>query len=549
MRILVAEDDPVSSRELGATLRHWGHEIISVSDGALAWEILKQDNRPKLAILDWCMPGLDGVDICRRARASESARSAYIILLTAKEGRDNLVAALDAGANDYLTRPFDPAELQARVRTGERMVEMQLAMAAELLERQRAEGRLRRQLDFTEAITASMGEGIYALDECGHVTFINPAAESALGWSQAELMGKPIHAAVHFHDGVGLCPPDKCQLLKSLVSGQTCHIQSDFFYRKCGTTFPVSYTASPIVTEGKAVGAVLTFQDTTERRLAEEALRESEGHLRQAQKLESIGQLAAGIAHEINTPTQYVGDNTRFLQDAFADLTPAILKYREAIEAARSGGLTTELIEEVEDAAEAADISYLIEEVPKAITQVLDGVGRITKIVKSMKDFAHPGSKEKQAADLNRALESTITVAQNEWKYVAEMVTDFDESLPLVPCLLGEFNQVILNMIVNAAHAIGDMVGDGDQGKGTITVSTKREGEWAKITIGDTGTGIPEANRLKIFDPFFTTKEVGKGTGQGLAIAHRVIEKHRGRIDVVTEEGHGTSFIINLPLE
>jgi signal transduction histidine kinase len=167
-----------------------------------------------------------------------------------------------------------------------------------------------------------------------------------------------------------------------------------------------------------------------------------------------------------------------------------------------------------------------------------------------MKDFAHPGVADKHAADLNKAIESTITVASNEWKYVADMVTSFDDSLPAVPCLLGEFNQVILNMIVNASHAISEALGEGALTKGTITISTVRAGEWAEVRVTDTGNGIPAAIQSRIFDPFFTTKEVGKGTGQGLAISHTVVvEKHGGELSFETEDGIGTTFIVRLPLD
>jgi signal transduction histidine kinase len=226
-------------------------------------------------------------------------------------------------------------------------------------------------------------------------------------------------------------------------------------------------------------------------------------------------------------------------------------KFSGLLEAARTGAIQPALIAEVEDELRTADIEYLRGEVPNAIQQSLDGVSRIAKIVQSMKDFAHPGASEKKAADLNKAIESTLIVARNEWKYVAEMETHFAADLPFVPCLLGEFNQVILNMIVNATHAIKDKIGDGSQGKGKITVTTaNHDGKWAEVRITDTGTGIPPAARNRIFDPFFTTKEVGKGTGQGLAISHTVIvEKHNGQLTFETEMGRGTTFIIRLPFE
>ena len=271
--------------------------------------------------------------------------------------------------------------------------------------------------------------------------------------------------------------------------------------------------------------------------------------LRHAQKLESIGHLAAGIAHEINTPTQYIGDNTRFLQDAFGEIHGLLGEYDKLYQAAEAGTVSLELLASVKSHAATADIAYLGEEIPKAIEQSLQGVQRVSKIVSSMKEFSHPGTTEKTAIDLNRAIESTLTVATNEWRYIANMVMDFDAMLPPVHCLPGEFNQVVLNMVVNASHAIADVVGDGSRGKGTITVSTRCDGDWVEVRIGDTGSGIPEEIRRKIFDPFFTTKGVGKGTGQGLAIAQSVtVDKHGGAIDVESEIGKGTTFIIRLPI-
>ena len=197
-----------------------------------------------------------------------------------------------------------------------------------------------------------------------------------------------------------------------------------------------------------------------------------------------------------------------------------------------------------------ADAAYLLEEIPRAIDQTLEGVGRVAALVNAMKEFSHPDTKEKSLLDLNRAIAGTLTVARNEWKYVAELETDFDPSLPPVSCHPGEFNQVILNLIVNAAHAIGDVARQGGRKMGTIRVQTRKCADWAEIRIEDTGTGIPEKVRSRIFDPFFTTKEIGKGTGQGLAIARSVIvDKHGGSLHFETEEGRGTTFIVRLPYE
>jgi signal transduction histidine kinase len=272
--------------------------------------------------------------------------------------------------------------------------------------------------------------------------------------------------------------------------------------------------------------------------------------LAQAQKLESVGQLAAGIAHEINTPTQYVGDNARFLKDAFGDLNSLLTAYEELLNAAKQGRVDATAVARVEAAAAAADVEYLRGEIPRAIDQSLDGVERVAKIVRAMKEFSHPGLSEKTAIDLNQAITNTLTVATNEWKYVADVVTQFDTRLPPVECYPAAFNQVILNLIVNAAHAVGDVVAKAPGRKGTITLSTHRDGAWVEVRAQDTGAGIPEAIRTRIFDPFFTTKEVGKGTGQGLSIVHAVVvEKHHGTIRFETEVGKGSTFIVRLPIK
>jgi signal transduction histidine kinase len=284
-------------------------------------------------------------------------------------------------------------------------------------------------------------------------------------------------------------------------------------------------------------------EDITERiQLREQLL--------QAQKLESVGQLAAGIAHEINTPTQYIGDNTRFLKEAFEDLKSLLGNYERLLSANKCGTMPDEALQEIQAAIKRTDADYLLEEIPKAIDQSLEGVGRVAALVSAMKEFSHPDTKEKTLLDLNRAIGSTITVARNEWKYVSDMETEFDPSLPMVSCLPGEFNQVILNLIVNASHAIADVIKNGGPAKGMIKVRTLNCSEWAEVRIQDSGSGIPKDVQSRIFDPFFTTKEIGKGTGQGLAIARSVVVgKHGGTIHFETEEGKGTTFIIRLPYD
>jgi len=312
-------------------------------------------------------------------------------------------------------------------------------------------------------------------------------------------------------------------------------------FRKDGSKIWVTMSSRAVRQNGVVASYEGMIEDITESKLMR-------SQLFQAQKLESVGQLAAGIAHEINTPTQYIGDNVRFLKDAFRDLEKVRASYERILAAAQNGTLTSETVREVTDALKRTDAGYLAEEIPKAIEQTLEGIDRVSKLVGAMKEFSHPDTKEKTLLDLNHSIQCTITVARNEWKYVADMETDFDPSLPPICCQPGEFNQVILNLIVNAAHAIADVVGKGGPAKGKIKVQTLDCPEWVEIRIQDTGTGIPEKVRARIFDPFFTTKEIGKGTGQGLAIAHSVVvDKHDGSIHFETEDGKGTTFIIRLP--
>lgn len=276
-----------------------------------------------------------------------------------------------------------------------------------------------------------------------------------------------------------------------------------------------------------------------------------ESHLRlvHAQKLESIGELAAGIAHEINTPAQFVGDNTRFLQESFSGLVALLERFRDLSEAPRLPASPHQLLNDMRSAMNDADVEYLLEHIPGALSSSLAGLERISRIVRSMKEFSHPGGSEMAPADINRAVESTVTVATNEWKYVAEMRLDLDSELPLVSCQLADLNQVLLNLIVNAAHAIADVVGDGSREKGLITVATRRVGSYAELLVTDTGCGIPEDLQSRVFDPFFTTKDVGKGTGQGLALARAVVlEGHKGTITFDSAVGRGTTFAIRLPL-
>ncbi len=370
----------------------------------------------------------------------------------------------------------------------------------------------------------------------GQITYVNRKFVDSTGYSYDEVIGKNPNILKSGHTG----SEEYGKLWATITAGK--EWRGEFHNRKKNGEFYWEHAViRPIEDEnGKATHFLALKEDITERR-------NMEVQLQHAQRLEAIGQLASGIAHEINTPTQYIGDNVCFLDEAFGDMRNLLSEYGRLLAAAQGDVISSELVAEVTSAVEHADTAYLLEEIPKALAQTKEGVSRVSKLVSAMKEFSHPGTKEKTSLDLNRALESTITVSRNEWKYVSDLETDLDPSLPLVSCLPSEFNQVILNLIVNAAHAIGDRVAH-DGTKGNIRVKTLSCPDWVEIRIQDSGTGIPKHVQAHVFEPFFTTKQVGKGTGQGLAIARSVVvDKHQGTIHFETEEGKGTTFVIRLP--
>jgi PAS domain S-box-containing protein len=409
-------------------------------------------------------------------------------------------------------------EMRVKTRTSD-LSAANRALEMEIAERRRAEETLRDSEERFRLITETITEVFWMTDQ-GLTTmiYVSPAYERVWGRSQRSLYEAPesFLEAVHPDDF-----KQTVQYIQSRMGGQQ---PLDHEYRILtvdGSTRWIWNRGFPVFDSEHDirfyVGVAL---DVTGRRQLEQ-------QLLQSQKLESIGRLAAGIAHEINTPIQYIGDNGGFLQEAFRDLMKAVNPATP-------------------DNEQESDLEYLTEEIPKSIAQLLDGVGRVSGIVRAMKEFAHPDCSDKKATDLNSCLESTVLVARNEIKYVADVETDFGE-MPAVFCHAGDLNQVFLNLLINAAHAIGDAVTI-DQPRGLIQVRTRQDGEHVVISISDTGGGIPEAIRGKIFEPFFTTKAVGRGTGQGLSIARSiVVDKHGGTLSFDTEVGR-TTFYIRLPI-
>ena len=304
-----------------------------------------------------------------------------------------------------------------------------------------------------------------------------------------------------------------------------------------GGEFPAEISAAEIDLDGEQQ-SVWSFHDLTSRRHLEQ-------ELNQAQKMEALGSLASGVAHEINTPTQFVSDNLRFLEDSFCDVFKLLKVVRNAAETLPED-LRETFLATLTAAEEEADLEYIEDEIPSCISQSLEGMERIGQIVAAIKEFSHPGIGEKSAINLNDAIRNTSIVSRNQWKYVSTLELDLADDLPTVSGNAGDINQVVLNLIVNAAHAIE---ATRPRELGTITLRTQKLDSAVVLDVSDTGCGIPAQNLKRIFDPFFTTKEVGKGTGQGLAITYNIVtNKMGGVITVDTEEGKGTRFRIILPV-
>jgi len=413
-----------------------------------------------------------------------------------------------------------------------------LCGATDVTEQIEARLRLEAAHGHLNEILAALPSILIGFDHRYRVRHWNPTASAVLGPGAEEALGREIHALPIDWPWPRLRrAADAC-----LCEHTTRHLDDLSFRRPDGSDGLLSLTLTSLDDpEGGSGHVLLVGLDVTERRALER-------QLGQAQKLESIGQLAAGIAHEINTPIQYVGDNVGFLREGFEDLAEALEAFEALAARCREAGLAPEELARVDEAVEQADLPFLRKEIPQALEQSADGLQRVTRIVRAMKDFSHPGAENSCAVDLNQCLESTATVARNEWKYVSELETRLDADLPLVEGRPAELNQVFLNLIVNAAHAIGEVVGDGGREKGRIVIASRPLGDEVEISVSDTGCGMSDAVRERLFDPFFTTKEVGRGTGQGLAIAHQVVERHGGRFEVESAPGEGSCFRLYLPV-
>jgi two-component system, NtrC family, sensor kinase len=655
-RVLIVDDDAQVLQTLREILVRADFEVLTAQNAEKALATLEH-SLPCLVLTDVDMPGMNGLELCRRIKDNPRTAHLPVALVTALVQDAEVKEGIVAGATDYIKKPFDNDEVLLRVR-------MQLRLHDAWLEQRRLHKHL-------TVINAAARDGIIMLDGDGTILHWNEAAERIFGYASEEVLGQNLHSMLAPNQ---LDPEQGGGFERFVVTGGGAAVEKALEVtatRKSGLEFPAELSLASASIDDKwcAVGIV---RDITARKRLEYELKESEERFRSlfeascdalmtleppswkftsanpatlamfraesmatflrheptelspekqwdgrlssdaakeridaamregsasfewthkridgeefpatvslsrvgqgqkrylqatvrdiseqkwleaelghARKLEAVGQLAAGIAHEINTPIQYVGDSVQFLKEAFAGYQRLGHQYQLVASALETAGGYSALAKAMHETEEAVDLGYLDANVLATIERSVEGISRITTIVRAMKEFAHPDQREKAPADLNLALRNTLVIAQNEYKYVAEVDTELGE-LPPVFCHVGDLNQVFLNLIVNAAHAIGDVVGKtGTMGK--ICVKTWRDGDWIQIEFADTGAGIPEPIRHRIFEPFFTTKPVGKGSGQGLAIAHCIIVgRHHGTLTYESEGGKGTTFVIRLPMD
>lgn len=388
-------------------------------------------------------------------------------------------------------------------------------------------------LDLAEAMT----HAVAIMDPAGIVTWANRGFTRLTGFGPWDSAGRSFTGLVRLggaDEGPTLDVGDALAAGRAFAATVSLH-------RKDGALRWADLDMHPVAgADGGAVAHVVVLTDATERE-------QISTRLAHAERLATIGRLAAGVAHEIATPVQFVGDSVQFLRDAMTDLATVIAALQRVRQAVTDGAPAAEAAAAAVAAEDAADLEYLLENTPRAVESCVEGLDRVSAIVRSLKEFAHPQQSAMASTDFNHIVRSTLTLARNEYKYVADLETDLG-ALPPVMCIAGSISQVVLNLVVNAAHAVGDVVKTSG-GKGRIAVSTHRDGDDVVLTVRDTGSGIADDVRPHIFEPFYTTKAVGKGTGQGLALAWAIVAgDHDGTIDAESAPGQGATFHVRLPI-
>lgn len=506
MKILVAEDDACSLLQVEMALRKSGYQVVSARDGKEAEEILDSDDPPPLAIIDWIMPGQDGIEVCRTLRKRKNGPHPYIILLTAKDDADDIVSGLDAGANDYIRKPFNTQELLARIRVGERYLALQLSLleqVQQLHEKQNALdcalSSLEKEKAISDAILAAIGDGISTHDRDFRILYQNQVLVDAIG----DQRGKFCFAV--YERGEQAC--SDCPVEKSFFDGKVHRVEKK--YPVNGALRHFECIASPIWDAGGSIVAGLKlFRDITEQKNVDE-------QLRQAQKIEAVGSLAGGIAHDFNNVLTAIIGYGHLLTLKLGD-DPALLHFAQ---------------------------------------QILESAERGSILTGSLLDFSRRHPLHFAPTNINRVFTDMEGLLKRIIGEDVLFTMDLADEPAIVMADKRHLEQVVMNFVANARDA---MTGGGMLRIRTRRVTIDREfitaygfgepGDYVCISVSDTGTGIDQSIKNRIFEPFFTTKEPGKGSGLGLSVAHGIITQHEGYLHFTSEQGVGSTFRVFLPL-
>lgn len=539
MKILIAEDDAVTARLFSSLVEKWGATPIVVESGDQAWDAMIANPDIRIALVDWMMPGLKGPELCARIRNTIRDRYIYTLLITSRSEERDMVAGMEAGADDYICKPVHAELLRVRLDAGARIVRLNEEYVREQQRLVRQEQITSEALATKEHLISSMPGFFVGLDMRDRVTAWNPAAEHFFGIPAQRALGESLFRLGITWDWTLAC----VSMAEAVEKKCALELSELHFTSRSGNDRIAEIRIAPLLTPDKLVkGVILIGEDITDNKILSR-------ELANAQRMESLGQLATGVAHEINVPMQYIEDNAQFIRSAFADCTDLIAEYRKVLTEFERRGTRSETLESARTLEKECDLEYLMSEVPLAIEQTKESIERVSGVVRALRDFAAPGSREQSEIDVNQALSNALTVTRNEWKKVADLVTEFADDLRPLAGFPGELNLVFLNLIMNAVDAIHEQGGRTPKHRGVLRIATRETEEGIEIRIADNGIGIPQGIRHRIFDQFFTTKAPGRGTGQGLKVVHDVVtQMHGGRIVVNSEEGRGSEFVLILPV-
>ncbi len=547
IRILYIEDDPGCARLVQKKLEKAGHAVDLAHDGESGlnmWEKGAYD----ILLVDQNMPVYNGMEVIRTLASKDILKPA--IMLTGTGDEKTAVESMKSGAWDYIVKDADGGYLELLPSIINRAQKQQSLVE----EKEKVVGALRESEKKYRILFEHASVGILVAQDL-IFKFANSKAEELFGCSRQELASKQFLDFIYQEDRdlVAERHRKRCQgeSLPTVYPFRIIHKHGDIKWVEINVV---------LFTWEERPATLCFLSDITERKTAEGNLKKSNSKLEQAlaklketrvqmihsEKLASIGQLAAGIAHEINNPAGFIDSNLNTFSDYHKDIERLIREYRKLVEHAESSANDDSensflsQISRIKSLEDKAGIDFILEDTQALIKESQEGSARIKKIVQDLKDFSHPGEKKLNYVDINENLDSTLNIVWNELKYKAEVTREYG-NLPEARCYPQELNQVFMNLLVNAAQAI--------EKRGKIKIATRNLDGQVEIKISDTGKGIPKRYLSKIFDPFFTTKEVGKGTGLGLNIAFNIVKKHRGSIEVDTKKGKGTTFTIKIPVE